>query len=59
MDRFENEDMPFHRKIEKAYLKLSKEDPKRFIVVDGSIGIEDVHRIIREKVEQLLENHGI
>ena len=59
LDRFENEEMAFHRKIEKAYIKLSKEDPERFIVVDGKLGIEDVHRIIREKIEQLLEKHGI
>jgi dTMP kinase len=58
MDRFEKEALSFHRKIQKAYLKLAKEDPKRFFVVDGKGSMDEAHRIIREKVEKLLETHG-
>jgi dTMP kinase len=59
MDRFEKEAVTFHRKVKKAYVKFSKEDPKRFFVVDGRSSIEDIHKIIREKVEKLLKNYGI
>ena len=59
MDRFEKEEAAFHRKIKRSYLKLSKEDPKRFFVVDGGKRIGDIHMLIRDKVEQLLKNHGI
>jgi dTMP kinase len=59
MDRFEKEDATFHRKIKRSYLKLSKEDPKRFFVVDGKKRVDDIHMLIRDKVEQLLKNHGI
>lgn len=59
LDRFEEEGLLFHQKIRKAYLKLAKEDKKRFFVVDGTAEIDEVHRIIKEKVESLLMSHGI
>ena len=57
-DRFENEDLSFHQKIRSAYLKLAQEDTRRFFVVDGQQSIEAVHAIVRDKVENLLKNHG-
>lgn len=57
-DRFEKEGLLFHRAVRKGYLKMAKEDPKRFFVVDGRAGIEIIHGIIREKVEILLTTHG-
>jgi dTMP kinase len=58
-DRFEKEDVSFHEKIRSAYLKLAKEDKKRFFVVDGQQGVEVIHLAIRDKVEKLLESHGV
>jgi len=58
-DRFEKEDVSFHEKIRSAYLKLAEEDQRRFFIVDGRQGIDDIHRIIREKVVRLLESHGV
>lgn len=59
MDRFERESISFHRKIREAYLKLSKEDSRRFFVIGPSLDVEGTHRAIREKVESFLQSHGI
>jgi dTMP kinase len=59
LDRFEKENLSFHRKIRNAYLKLADEDQRRFFVVDGKSKIGDVHRSIKEKVESLLVHYGI
>jgi dTMP kinase len=59
MDRFEKEDLAFHKKIKKAYDKMSKADPKRFFVIDGSLDIDTIHKTIRKKVAALLKNYGI
>lgn len=59
MDRFEKEEAAFHRKIKRAYLKLSKEEPKRFFVVDGKKQVSDIHILVRNRVELLLDSHGI
>lgn len=59
MDRFEREDISFHEKIRKAYLKLAEEDEKRFLVIDGNLDKNEVHRIVWEKVGNFLRSHGI
>jgi dTMP kinase len=59
MDRFEEEALPFHTKIRNAYVKLSKEDPKRFFVIEGSKEPGAIQSIIRQKVEKLLTGYGI
>lgn len=59
MDRFEKEDLSFHKRVKKSYVKLSKEDPKRFFIVNGGAGIEEMHKKIRDKVEKLLKTYGI
>ncbi len=59
MDRFEKEDIAFHQRIKDAYLTLSKEEPKRFLVIDGRKSIENIEIIIRKNVENLLKNYGI
>ena len=37
LDRFENEDMDFHRRIRASYLQEADEHPNRFEVIDKSI----------------------
>ncbi|MGA3174120.1 MAG: dTMP kinase [Syntrophorhabdales bacterium] len=58
-DRFEDEGAAFHEKIRRGYLMLAEEDGKRFFVVNGRKGIEATHEIIRDRVEKLLESHGV
>jgi dTMP kinase len=43
-DRFEREDLEFHRKVRDGYLSLSREDHKRFRIIDSTRNIETVHR---------------
>ncbi len=59
MDRFEIEDLSFHKRIRDAYVKLSEEDPKRFFVIDGSKEQAVIQGIIREQAETLLKGYGI
>jgi dTMP kinase len=59
MDRIEREGLSFHKSIRKAYLKLAKEESKRFFVVNASLNAAETHHTIRQKVENLLQNHGL
>jgi dTMP kinase len=59
MDRFEKEALSFHNKVKAAYIKLSKEEPDRFFVVNGNAEVEEVQKKIRDKVEKLLKSYGI
>ncbi len=57
-DRFEREDVYFHKRIRDAYLRLAKEHKGRFLVVDGSKSIEEIHKIIKDRVDKLIDRRG-
>jgi dTMP kinase len=50
LDRLESENISFHEKVRKGYLKLAKEDDKRIFVIDGSKTREEV---LKEALEIL------
>jgi dTMP kinase len=45
-DRFENETLQFHQRVRDEYLLLAQAEPERFIIVDGTKGIETLHHEI-------------
>ena len=53
-DRFEQEDIAFHRRVREGYLKLAADEPERWLVVDATQSKEKVAEIIWQKVNQLL-----
>ena len=59
LDRFEQEEAAFHERIKRGYLKLVEEDEKRFYVINGRQDIDSTHIAIRDRVERLLESHGV
>ena len=48
--RFENEKIAFHRQVRKGYLKLARENPGRFIVINASGGRDSIQHEILEHV---------
>ncbi|HAG51533.1 MAG TPA: dTMP kinase [Deltaproteobacteria bacterium] len=57
-DRFERENIEFHKKIREGYLKLAKESPDRIKVVNGDREISLIHKEICGIIEQSLEAIG-
>jgi dTMP kinase len=53
-DRFEQEDLAFHRKIREGYLTLAAESSERFRMIDGTSDIETVHKEICHTLAMLL-----
>ncbi len=53
-DRFELEDIVFHRRVKQGYLEMSKADPKLWMVIDGSLSKDAIEKIIWDKVSELL-----
>lgn len=58
-DRFEQEDIAFHRRVREGYLKMAAGDPERWLVVDASQSKEKIKEIIWNRVSQLLSSHGV
>ena len=57
-DRFELEDISFHRRVREGYLKLAADEPQRWLVVDADQPKEKIDEIIWRKVSQLLSRQG-
>jgi dTMP kinase len=52
-DRFESEELEFHRRVRVGYLKIAEAEPKRVKVVDGSGQIPSIHKEICDIIEKL------
>ncbi|GAH10320.1 unnamed protein product, partial [marine sediment metagenome] len=57
-DRFEQEELAFHRRVREGYLKLAADDPQRWLVVDASQSKRKIAQIIWRRVSQLLLKQG-
>lgn len=51
-DRFENEELEFHKRIRNGFLELAKQEPERFAVVDASLTPEEIFENVWKIVEQ-------
>jgi dTMP kinase len=57
-DRFEHEELAFHRRVRSGYLELARLEPDRFRVIDGDRSREEIHREIRVHLDLLLPIAG-
>jgi dTMP kinase len=53
-DRFELEDLSFHRRVREGYLKMAAAEPDRWLVIDASLPKGRIAEIIWDRVSQLL-----
>ena len=53
-DRFEKENLAFHRRVRQGYLELAKAEPKRWLVLDGRQNKEKIAGIIWQKIMTIL-----
>mgnify|MGYP000847804217 CR=1 FL=1 len=57
-DRFEAEDLSFHRKVREGYLLLAHREAERFRVIDAAGDIAGLQDIVRFHLEQLIQEKG-
>jgi dTMP kinase len=55
LDRMEQESLDFHTSVSEAYLRLARQYPSRFALVDASVDIETVQSQIRTAILPLLQ----
>jgi dTMP kinase len=56
-DRFELEDLSFHRRVREGYLKIAAAEPDRWLVIDASLPKGKIAEIIWDRVSKLLPSH--
>jgi len=52
--RFEQQDLEFHERVRAGYLELAQQEPGRFVVIDASGTIEEVHARVLAAIEEHL-----
>ena len=58
IDRMEMSNDDFYNRVRLGYLELAKEEPGRFVVIDGKQPIESIHNIIWTEVDGMLPTHS-
>lgn len=53
-DRFEEEDLDFHRRVREGYLQLAGLEPQRWVVLDATRPRAELHALICKQVEERL-----
>jgi dTMP kinase len=57
-DRLEQEGTEFHARVREGFLQLAREEPSRFVVVDGSLPADEVHAALAAVVRRRLVEQG-
>lgn len=58
-NRLDQKDIAYHTRVRNGYLELAKAEPQRFVVVDGTRTIDQVHQEIRARILQVLKAQRI
>ncbi len=58
LDRFELRNQKFHRKIRKSYLERAKRNPKTHVVLDASLSIDALHKVILQTLNNRFKING-
>jgi dTMP kinase len=53
-DRFDAEELAFHRRVRRGYLALARRDPRRWVVLDARLPIMKLHEQVWQQVAQRL-----
>jgi len=51
LDRIEQEEFAFHRRVRKGFLKLAKADPERIKIIDATLPVMEIQTQIRHLVQ--------
>lgn len=54
-DRFEKEELSFHRKVRKAYLHLARREKERFVLIRADAGEKEVEEAVFRSIEPLIK----
>jgi dTMP kinase len=52
-DRLEAEPLAFHERVRNEYLQIASLDPERYLIVDGTQSIDDIHEEIIARVGEI------
>lgn len=58
LDRIEQKDIAYHRRVSEGFKSLAKENPQRILMIEGNQSKEAIFNIITKDVEKLIKHRG-
>ena len=58
-NRFEEEEIAFHQRVRDGYLRMAREDPSRWLVLDAALPFDALQATIVREVSSLLARMGV
>jgi dTMP kinase len=55
----EAQTLAFHQAVQQGYLSLAAEEPERWLVVDATRTIDEIHDVICSRALQALRQKGV
>ena len=56
-DRWESEDIHFHRKVRDGYLSIAKDNPALWEILDASSDEKSIHKLVWQSVKELFQSN--
>jgi dTMP kinase len=53
-NRMDQQDIAFHRRVREGYLKMAGQDRERWLVIDATRSVEEIHKVVLGRVEEFL-----
>ena len=57
--RFEEKGLSFHKNVRDGFIKLAKDEPERFVIIDASGTAERSDRLIKQHISEKLQRYHI
>ena len=54
LNRYDKFNNIFYDKVQKGFLKISKKNPKKYMIIDSNLNINDNEKIILNKIDDLI-----
>ena len=56
LDRFEQEELAFFKRVREGYLSRAKEEPARWLIIDASKTLDEVTRVIKQTLNDWFDH---
>ncbi len=56
-NRMDTETSDFYRRVREAYLKIAEREPERFLIIDASISVSEIHKNVLKVILEFLEQY--
>lgn len=53
-NRMDQLELAFHQRVRAGYLEMARNEPERWLIVDASAPVDEIHQIICQRLEQVL-----